>query len=261
LSDKIYSWESKDDPGQDSETKILVVDDDRALLELLSETLDALGYRAVAAAGGSEAKELLESQTFDLMITDISMPDVDGHQLLKWVRNRHRDLPVLFISGLAEEQRGGSAWADGFVPKPFRISNLEELIENALQAKGGTKVLVVDRDRAFREVLADALNRSAFRAFAASTGEEALLELDRAKFRAIVCEIELSDMPARRLLEAVRVKYPEIEAVVTSEFLSPAEISEELSGLPALGCLAKPFKVGDLVGLLERISERDVTVV
>jgi DNA-binding NtrC family response regulator len=227
---------------------ILVVDDDIRLLKLLVETLDSIGYRATAAAGGAEALNRLKDQRFDLLITDIKMPDIDGLQLLKEVRRDYADMPVLFISGLTEPETAGSASADGFVPKPFRFSQIEELIENALQNRSTgqpgriRRVLIVDRDRSFREVLA--------------AGEQALTELDNGEFNVIITEMALTDMSSVSLMGMVRARYPDIAGIVTSDSLSPVEMVQEAGDVGVLGCLKKPFMIGELLALLQPVAER-----
>jgi len=135
--------------------RILVVDDDLNLLDLLTDTLEAIGYRPEAAPGGAEAMEKLnrekydllitdikmpdiDREKYDLLITDIKMPDIDGIQLLKKVRRSFPELPVLFITGVAEPEIIGRALPDGVLAKPFRINHIEELIENTLSRSAST---------------------------------------------------------------------------------------------------------------------------
>jgi len=113
--------------------RILVVDDDANLLDLLVDTLTTIGYKVIGAPGGVEALENLRNDKFDLMITDIKMPDVDGLQLLKKVRRHYSKMPVLFVTGVATPNIIGQAAPDGFLAKPFRITQIENLIEGALK--------------------------------------------------------------------------------------------------------------------------------
>ncbi|RME29104.1 MAG: response regulator, partial [Candidatus Zixiibacteriota bacterium] len=81
--------------------RVLVVDDDPYLLDLLVETLDTIGYQCTPAKDGLEALDLLNNGTYDIVVTDIKMPGMDGISLLRKVRRRFHDLPVLFITGVA----------------------------------------------------------------------------------------------------------------------------------------------------------------
>jgi two-component system response regulator FlrC len=112
--------------------KILVVEDDAALLDLLVDTLSTIGYSAVPALGGPEALVKLEQDAFDLVISDIKMPEVDGISLLNKVRQAYPGVPVLLITGVASDDIISQASPDGFLAKPFRIGHMEELIESTL---------------------------------------------------------------------------------------------------------------------------------
>ncbi len=114
---------------------ILVVDDEATMRDLLVDTLDAIGYLPTGASDGSEALQKLKEQKFDLMITDIMMPGIDGIALLKKVRKDYPNLPVLFIAGVATPEIMDQASPDGFLAKPFRISHIEQLIEDTLKGK------------------------------------------------------------------------------------------------------------------------------
>jgi len=118
-----------------TDAKILVVDDDAALLDLLVDTLSTIGYSVVPALGGSEALVRLKQDTFDLVISDIKMPEVDGVSLLNKVRQSYPGVPVLLITGLAPDDIVNKASPDGFLAKPFRIGQIEKLIESTLSGK------------------------------------------------------------------------------------------------------------------------------
>ncbi|PWB76242.1 hypothetical protein C3F09_00770 [candidate division GN15 bacterium] len=115
-----------------SRARILVVDDDPLLLSLLVDTLGAIGYAATGADGGRSALEMLEQSRFDLLITDIRMPDIDGLRLRDRVKRLYPEMPVLFITGVAFPDIIAQASPDGVLAKPFRISQIEALIESAL---------------------------------------------------------------------------------------------------------------------------------
>ena len=108
---------------------VLVVDDDPMLRDLLTQTLTAIGHESVSAVDGFDALEQLKKRTFDVVISDIKMPNMDGLQLLKEIREAHSSMPVLFISGFATSEMIQTAQPDGFLTKPFRIHQVEEMIE------------------------------------------------------------------------------------------------------------------------------------
>jgi len=113
---------------------ILVVDDDPALLSLLIDTLLAIGYNATGAANGVRALEVLAETSFALMITDIRMPKLNGLQLRDKVKRLYPDMPILFVTGVAYPDIIAQASPEGVLAKPFRISQIEEMIESTLNS-------------------------------------------------------------------------------------------------------------------------------
>src|SRR5574341_442429 len=116
--------------------KILIVDDDEILVSMLIETLDSFGYQAQGAKNGEEALQKIDSSEFDLVITDIRMPKMDGISFLKTLKEKEPKLPVILITGFSlayTQQRAIQEGADGYLVKPFKIEKIEELVKNLLQ--------------------------------------------------------------------------------------------------------------------------------
>ncbi len=82
--------------------KILVVDDQLMIRKILSRSLAAAGFKVAAAEDGLNALEILKENTFDVMITDIMMPNMDGISLLLETRKVYPEMPVLIITGFAK---------------------------------------------------------------------------------------------------------------------------------------------------------------
>ena len=109
-------------PKEISEKKILIVEDDDTLRITLRRTLELEGYQVMEASGGRIAQNLLGMETFDIVITDIRMPDINGIELMHFIK-RSLGLPVILITGFAEAgQREEliSLGADGYIAKPFK---------------------------------------------------------------------------------------------------------------------------------------------
>lgn len=102
--------------------KILVAEDDKALNGLVCSYLSDNGYETVACYDGKEALEKFGEQQFDMVISDIMMPNVDGYELAKAVRTANAFIPVLFMTALDDKpskQYGYKIGIDDYVVKPF----------------------------------------------------------------------------------------------------------------------------------------------
>ena len=117
---------------------VLLVEDDESVRLLVRDVLEELGYKATEAADGQQAVRILESgRRFDLMISDVGLPGMNGRQLAEIAREHLPDLPVLFVTGYAE----GAAVRGGFlsdnmqmITKPFQIEMLSARIREMLES-------------------------------------------------------------------------------------------------------------------------------
>ncbi|HEY9665978.1 MAG TPA: response regulator [Coleofasciculaceae cyanobacterium] len=119
-------------------SKILVVEDDRFILENLTEILEALNYEATPAATAKEAVSILQSNTdFNLILSDIMTPDGDGFDVLSFVRSNPitASIPFIFLTAKTQMKDMRLAMvegADDYLTKPFTIQEVEESIKSRL---------------------------------------------------------------------------------------------------------------------------------
>jgi two-component system cell cycle sensor histidine kinase/response regulator CckA len=117
---------------------ILLVEDEQMVRMVAERALARHGYTVVTANNGEEGLEMLGSRSdFDLLISDVVMPLMDGPTMVRHARERHPNLPILFMSGYAEEQLRKSIDIDNvnFIPKPFSVQQLAEAARAALTEK------------------------------------------------------------------------------------------------------------------------------
>ena len=117
-----------------SGNKILVVDDDVAILQLMSKIIKRSGYDVESAADAEEALRMITENEFQLVISDLSLPGMSGIELFKEVGNKYGSPEFIFMSGYAVEDTEESILesAAGFFPKPFQITNVMEKISEIL---------------------------------------------------------------------------------------------------------------------------------
>jgi two-component system, chemotaxis family, chemotaxis protein CheY len=117
---------------------ILIVEDSATTRALIRAVIDELDeYETVEAGSGFEALKMLPQQEYDLIVTDINMPDINGLELINFVRNnpRYNHLPIIIVSTERSEEdkkRGMALGATAYVTKPFKSSELQEIIKKTL---------------------------------------------------------------------------------------------------------------------------------
>lgn len=119
--------------------KILVVDDDQSVREMVADAIALSGHQAHAASDGFSALNLLREQEIDLVVSDVNMPKMDGFELLERIRKQGSDLPFLLLT--ARDQKvdvttGLKFGADDYVTKPFGLEELSLRIQALLRRAG-----------------------------------------------------------------------------------------------------------------------------
>ena len=115
---------------------ILVADDDPYIGKILNDRLESLGYRVLPAAGGKEALEVLERHDPQLALLDIAMADITGVDVLKEIRRRGRDFPVVMITAYGSIELTVEAMREGaydFIPKPFKLDHIVLVVQKAIE--------------------------------------------------------------------------------------------------------------------------------
>ena len=118
--------------------KILLVEDDMMLNEMISEYLTSTGHVIISAKNGLESLGILESQKFDLLILDISLPDIDGFTILENMHEQKRMIPTIYISALIDIEDISRAFDLGcfdYLKKPFHLKELTLRINKILKTR------------------------------------------------------------------------------------------------------------------------------
>ncbi|HFD39310.1 MAG TPA: response regulator transcription factor [Anaerolineae bacterium] len=118
--------------------RVLVVDDDQDTRDLVTEILAQEGYQVRSCTTGEEAIALLERETFDLILSDIKMPGINGIELLRHVRARGLDTIVILMTAYASVETAVQALrgeAFDYLVKPFSLMELRQRVRHALQAR------------------------------------------------------------------------------------------------------------------------------
>ena len=129
-------------------SNILIVDDEQSYRQLLTLVFESDGHSIRTAANGREAVELVREEAPDVIVSDVRMPDMDGIEMLRAVRETHADLGVVFMTAHASVESAREAFklgADDFVTKPFDVEELKLIVKKTLE-----KQQLIDENRAFK---------------------------------------------------------------------------------------------------------------
>ena len=124
--DFVATWEPLPQKGSSGKI-VMIVDDDEDFRFLLRDRLVRLGLMCVEAGNGEEAKVHLKKQPVDLVVTDFRMPKMDGLELIEWLQQTHKYIPIIFVSGdisVPLRKKAEQAGVYAILEKPCSLSDL-----------------------------------------------------------------------------------------------------------------------------------------
>lgn len=237
--------------------RILIVDDEVDVLNTLDALLSQQGHSVIRAASGSEALQQLESSRCDVVITDLGMPEMNGWDLGRAIKQRHPEIPVALFTGWGMEIDPAQMKENGIdrvITKPCGSQALRAAISEMLvctdEKTGELKILVVDDEKRFGEVLAERLQLDGHEVRTVTDGSQCLSLLESWQCDTLFADYKLPDITGVDLAKAVRERCPGAFIVLMTGFAAslndPAFIGEVDAVLP------KPWKQAELEDTLSR---------
>ncbi len=248
-------------PREERKGKILVVEDDRDVAELIRHSLEMEGYEVAVTFSGGDALWLARELKPDLITLDIRLGDMDGFELLERLKKDETtaSIPVIIVSVVAEPEKGFALGAADYITKPFEEERLIMSVRSILEALDGgrlNKILVVDDEPDVVSWLMDALTRYNFRVRGAYSGEEALRIVKEDPPHLILLDLKMPGIDGYEVLRRLRADettrhIPVI--VITASPVDREKTRVKVLGLGAKRFLVKPFSVETLVSEIKRV--------
>jgi DNA-binding response OmpR family regulator len=154
---------------------ILIIDDDKAVHDLLEREFVGEGYRVLHAAGGREGLQIAKKARPDMITLDIIMPDLDGWTVLRALKAdpELHEIPVLLVTIMGDRDMGFALGAADYITKPFDRKVLVQAVSRHLRGNGQGQILVVDDDWKTRDMLRRTLEKEGWMVDEATDGREA----------------------------------------------------------------------------------------
>jgi DNA-binding NtrC family response regulator len=235
--------------------RILLVDDEHSLRVTLAANLELEGMQVVEAESGERALELLQSGSFDLMLSDIRMSGMSGAELFEHARKLRPEMPVLLMTAFALEDVVRAALRSGVfavLAKPFDVEHVSRTVLRALRRPA---VLVVDDHEEQARATADALRAIGLRVEVISDGASALRRIEDRSVDICVVDLVMPGMSGVEVVERLRAKHSDVTAIVMSEYIVP-ELLQRAAANGAFACLRKPVAAPELAQVVAEARGR-----
>jgi CheY-like chemotaxis protein len=255
--------------------RVLIVDDNQTNRNILKSQLDQWKLVAVLANSGTEGLEILSrSPAFDLVITDMQMPEMDGVQFAKLTKNKFRKLPIILLSSVGEEySKHHRHIFSSILNKPTKQSVLCKHILNALRPQVKTSIdeknnkqvlstefakqfpmniLVAEDNLVNQKLIEHILKKLGYEAVMKENGKETVQELVQNYYDIILMDVQMPEMDgleATNIIRKTSVKQPVIIALTANAMQGD---QDECLRAGMDDYLSKPVKLEELVKMLEK---------
>jgi PAS domain S-box-containing protein len=208
--------------------KVLIIDDDESVRDLMSRFLAAEGIRAITAGDGEEGLALARKMAPNLIFLDVMMPKMDGWTVLSALKGEKKlaEIPVIMLTILNDQEMGYMLGASEYLNKPIDRSRLSAVLKKYRPNEGASGVLIIEDDEPTRQVLARSLAKQGWTVVEAANGRPALEYLKSSRPNLILLDLMMPQMDGFEFLAELRNKeeYQSIPVVVlTSKDLSAEE--------------------------------------
>jgi len=241
---------------------ILLADDSKMIHKLLGEFLVVNNFRLISAFNGREALLMLRKFKPDLIISDVEMPEMNGYEFCKAVKNNTQleKIPVMILSALGsglDVDRGFEAGANDYLTKPVDNDELLSRLQNLLQKTNRStreKILIVDDSNIVSTMLSQGLEQQGFKVFTAVNGKEGLIKALEIMPDLITSDYDMPVMNGWEFCSALRKDkiLKDIPVIMLTSRDSTADRAKS-TGAGVKSYLTKPFTIDKLLAVIERI--------
>ena len=249
-------------PAEQAPLLILVVDDSKSVRYALDSQLREAGFEVVTAQDGEEGLARALEQSFDLVITDIDMPKMDGFELCTRLKAEYKtsQIPIIILSARDSDkdiEQGFRVGADAFLAKGDHIQDKIERIREILSTKHfltGRRILVADDSASVQLFLQAGLEEAGFVVTLASNGREALERLETFRPDLVLTDLMMPEMDGSQLLQAIKRsgKHPLLPVIVMST-VGDRPLMRRLIRDGAATFLVKPFTINQAIITIEEL--------
>ncbi len=239
------------------EPTILIVDDNEDLLQTFAMILKRRGFYVETAGDGTSAVDKFKEQTFDVTLMDIVMPEMNGVEASKKIKEMQPDTPVILMTAYSDEELIQIAREEGvrqIIQKPIRI---DQLIEIITEAASDQPILVIDDDEDICETLTRVLKLEGHEVLTAGSGEEAIDIAQEKDCQMAFIDVKLPNIDGLETLLRLKEINPKLLTIMMTGFRNEVKDAlEKAQAASAITCLYKPFDPADAASIVKRIGKK-----
>jgi len=237
------------------EPTILIVDDNQDLLNTFAMILRRRGFAVETAANGNEAVEKFRQHSYDVTLMDVVMPDMNGVDALRHIKDIEPDTPVILMTAYSDDQLLENAKTAGVKEVINKPVHIDQLITLLTETTAGEPILIVDDDEDIRETMSFIMEKEGHRVITAASGEEAIELLRRYKCKIAFIDIKLPHIDGLETLLRLKEISPGLMTVMMTGFKNEVrEALEKARQSSVITCLYKPFDPVEATNIVKKMN-------
>ena len=236
--------------------RVLIVDDDRRMAKTLKDIFNVKGYEAEVAHSGPEALEKVEGSHFDCVLTDIKMPEMNGVDLYKSIKQVQPDIAVVLMTAYSTDKLVKEGLKEGVIATLSKPLDIEALLSFFSALRKDRSIVIVDDDPNFCKTLGDILQARGF-AVTQITDPYDVVGKIREDVQVLLLDMKLNDINGLDLLKEIRSQHPHLPVILVTGYRDEmGEAIEAALKISAYTCLYKPLQIEELLQFLNEIHHR-----
>ena len=238
----------------ETKAKIMVVDDDPAILFTVTEILEDAGYEVFGAKDGYLAIEMASQESFAMVFMDLRLPGIDGVEAYRQIKSISPGTPVIMMTGFAVEGLVSQALEEGaytVLYKPLDISKLLTTVEDILIAPC---VLVVDDESESRESVKLVLDDLGYHVVLVSDGHQAVAHVESKHYDVILMDIHMPGIDGFEACRRIVELDPSAKVIIVTGY-EVAQFTRQALVAGAFSLLGKPVDPEDMIALVDSIAD------
>ncbi|MBI4669844.1 MAG: response regulator [Elusimicrobia bacterium] len=245
--------------------KVLIVDDDSLICEQLAKELQRNFFETHLAYTGRQAWEFIETNQIDVVLLDLKLPDMDGLDLLKQIKDQQPAVEVVVVTGYGTQEIAVGALRRGaidYIEKPIDLEQIGaalgraiEKIEEKKELAYKSTILVIDDDKEMVARLRKILEKEGYATFGGYSGCEGLEIIGKHKIDVVITDVKMGPMSGLEVLKKAKGLYQDIEVIMVTGY-GEQELAVEALRAGAIDYLQKPVNLDELIHAIAKAIER-----
>jgi CheY-like chemotaxis protein len=248
-----------------AERKILVVDDEPIILEMLSDAFGKAGYAVFQSTNAEQAIEILGQETIPVMFIDLGLETMNGFELCEYIRKENPEAIIYALTGYAGlfgPNEIFEAGFDNYFAKPISLQDIYtavresfEKLDRLADKKAIKRILVVDDDDQFRKMLRKVLEQESYEVVEASDGNEAIKRFSETPADLVITDIVMPVKGGIETILEIKKARPDVAFIaVSGDGWHAFEIDFDMAKTLGARTLKKPFKREEILNIIKQLQ-------